>query len=392
MEKTAAQAYAAHIESFAVSFRYPVDFTRDAFDPENQILVSACNACGEPGPFNILFFLDSGVADKHPTLPERINAYCAARPDVFTRAGDIVIVPGGEQIKQDRKHLFSAIEKMATARLCRHSFVAVVGGGSVLDVVGLAASLVHRGLRLIRLPSTVLAQSDAGVGVKNGMDDQGMKNFLGVFAPPFAVINDFTLLSTLDDENWVGGLSEAFKVAIIKDHDFFSWLSRNAEGLGRRDMIAMEEAVHRTAVLHLRHIAGGGDPFEFGTARPLDFGHWSAHRLETLSGYSIGHGQAVSMGIALDTVYAQKKGLIRESERDQILAALSRTGLPVYCGLMARREPTGELSLCRGLRDFQEHLGGELCITLPRGIGDKVEVHEMDLFAVEEAVAFLAGQ
>lgn len=392
MKKEAETTYAAHVENLDLRFTYPVHFTRDLFAPENNVLAEACESCGETGPHRILFFVDSGVAEKHPDLKDRIEAWLAARPGLFTLAGPLAVVPGGERIKQDRKHLFDQIGRMADARLCRHSFVAAVGGGSVLDVVGLAASLVHRGLRLIRLPSTVLGQSDAGVGVKNGMDDQGMKNFLGTFAPPFAVINDFTLLSTLEDTDWLGGLSEAYKVAIIKDGEFFSWLCDKAAHLRKRDMEAMEQAVHRTAVLHLTHIESSGDPFEFGNARPLDFGHWSAHRLEIMSGYAIGHGEAVSMGIALDSVYAALKGLISDSQRDEILGALARTGLPLFCDLLQSRDPSGELAVARGLADFREHLGGELCITLPRGLGDKIEVHEMDLALVEKAVSFLAAR
>lgn len=392
MKNNAAPDYAAHVENLNLAFSYPVHFTRDVFAPENDLLARICRSCGEPGPHRILFFIDSGVLEKHPAINERIKAWLAERPGLFTPAGPIVAAPGGEQIKQDRKHLFDQIERMAEAKLCRHSFVAAVGGGSVLDVVGLAASLVHRGLRLVRLPSTVLAQSDAGVGVKNGMDEQGMKNFLGTFAPPFAVLNDFSLLSTLDEVDWLGGLSEAFKVAVIKDGEFFSWLSDKAPELRARSMKAMEQAVHRTALLHLKHIAESGDPFEMGNARPLDFGHWSAHRIETLSGYSIGHGQAVSMGIALDSVYAAFLDLISEAQRDAILDALARTGLPVFCELMQSREASGELAIARGLADFREHLGGELCITLPHGLGDKIEVHEMDLSLVEKAVTFLAAR
>jgi 3-dehydroquinate synthase len=273
--------------------------------------------------------------------------------------------------------------------LDRQSYVLAIGGGAVLDMIGFVAALVHRGLRLIRMPTTVLAQNDAGVGVKNGMNEHGMKNFIGTFAPPFAVINDYALLKTLPDEHWLGGVSEAFKVAIIKDRDFFDFLCNNAASIGRRDQATMEELVRRCAILHLDHIAGNGDPFEFGTARPLDFGHWSAHKLETLSNFRIPHGQAVAAGIALDSYYAMKKGLIRNSDLGRILCGITETGLAVWYPEMGERDAAGALKIIVGLDEFREHLGGQLTITLPDGIGKKCEVHHVDVGLVEEGLFFL---
>jgi len=235
----------------------------------------------------------------------------------------------------------------------------------------------------------VLAQNDAGIGVKNGIDDRGMKNFAGTFSPPFAVISDLEFLRTLPDKYWIGGISEAFKVAIIKDRAFFDLLCRYAGRLRRRDEDAVESVIKRCAAIHLKHIQSSGDPFEYGTARPLDFGHWSAHKLEILSGYEIGHGQAVSIGIALDAVYASHVGLITLRERDSIIDALEQTGLPVWSHYLEHRTPSGEPEILKGLAEFQEHLGGELHITLPHGIGSRVEVHKMDPDLIAQAVAYL---
>jgi 3-dehydroquinate synthase len=256
-------------------------------------------------------------------------------------------------------------------------------------MIGFAASLVHRGVRLIRVPTTVLAQNDAGVGVKNGMDEHGMKNFVGTFAPPYAVLNDSDFLPTLDDKYWLGGLSEAYKVAIIKDRALLDFLAENAEALRNRDMAAMEHVIRRAAILHLEHIAGNGDPFEFGTARPLDFGHWSAHRLEVQSNYALGHGQAVAIGIALDTYYAWRTGLLTPDECDFILTAMRETGLPIWSQVLEHRDENGELDILRGLKEFQEHLGGRLTITLPNHLGEKTEVHDMDARIIQDAVVYL---
>ena len=273
--------------------------------------------------------------------------------------------------------------------MCRQSFVIAIGGGSVLDMVGFGASLVHRGVRLVRMPTTVLAQNDAGVGVKNGMNEHGMKNFLGTFAPPFAVINDFAFLSTLPGAHWTGGIAEAFKVALIKDREFFDFLCSNASAFARRQLGPMEELIRRCAMLHLDHIAKNGDPFEMGTARPLDFGHWSAHKLETLSEYRITHGEAVAAGIALDSHYAMKRGLISRADLSRILKALLDCGLSIWYPEMSERDGDGQLAILQGLRDFQEHLGGALTVTLPDSIGKKCEVHHVNVDDIEEGVLWL---
>jgi 3-dehydroquinate synthase len=187
---------------------------------------------------------------------------------------------------------------LAAEQIDRHSFVIVVGGGAVLDVAGYAAAVVHRGVRLVRIPTTVLAQNDAGVGVKNGINAFGAKNFLGVFAPPFAVIDDSRFLSTLDPRDQVAGMAEAVKVAAIRDPVFFEWLVDHSDALASFELVHVERMIRRCAELHLAHIAGGGDPFETGNARPLDFGHWSAHKLEILTAHELRHGEAVAIGMA----------------------------------------------------------------------------------------------
>ena len=265
----------------------------------------------------------------------------------------------------------------------------VIGGGAVLDAVGLAAALVHRGLRLVRLPTTVLAQCDSGVGVKNAVNFGPAKNLVGTFAPPFAVLNDFDFLATLPDREWRGGIAEAFKVALIQDAAFFRWLVRQAARLRARDAALMEQLIFRCAKLHLAHIRSGGDPFELGRARPLDFGHWSAHRLETLTAYELGHGQAVAIGLALDACYAAHQGWLPARDFQALLAGLTRAGLPVWCAALNRKDRRGRLDILQGLEEFREHLGGELSLTLPRGVGRRFEIHAVDLALMAQCVGEL---
>ena len=376
-------------QSFTVSYDYPVYFTRNLFEPHNDLLADVIDRLNEHRRHRIKVFLDSGVSATTPELAQKIEQYAERWSGCLKMEGPVEIVPGGEKIKSGWDLVKPMMTKIAEGHLCRQSFVVAIGGGSVLDSVGLAASLVHRGLRLIRIPTTVLAKDDAGVGVKNGVNEHGMKNFAGTFAPPFAILIDYQFLQTLPPKHWFGGIAEAFKVAIIKDREFFVYLHSHATDLRKRDNAAIETTIRRCAILHLDHIGANGDPFEFGTARPLDFGHWSAHRLESLSGYEIGHGQAVSIGIAIDSYYASQIGLISAKECDAILSGLEETGLPIWSDLLELRGPDGKLEILQGLDDFREHLGGQLCITLPDGIGRKTEICEMNPVIIKHALSYL---
>lgn len=376
-------------QRLTVPFDYPVAFTRGLFDPDNALLANTVDRLREHRRHRVLVCVDAGVARAVPALRTRIKAYFDACPKRLDLAGRIELVRGGEAAKRELGTVSDAIGWMAARSLCRHSVVMVVGGGSVLDTVGFAASLVHRGLRLVRIPTTVVAQNDVGVGVKTGIDYLGAKNFLGTFAPPFAVLNDLDFLDTLPLRDWVAGIAEAFKVAMIKDKRFFRFLCDHAGRLRARDRQAMETLVITCARLHLDHIRRGGDPFETGSARPLDFGHWSAHQLEVMSRYRLRHGEAVSIGLALDAYCAARAGLLSVAGRDALLRGLNAAGLPVWHPLLARRAPGGAPAILEGLERFREHLGGELTITLPSPLGRRVEVHSLDTRVLSEGVAFL---
>ena len=382
---------APYIEELRIPFRYPVHFTRGVFDPANPILAEVMRRADDTVP-RTLVYLDSGLVAAHGYLPDAIHAYAARQADAMRLEAEPRVLPGGEAVKDGWQFALKVVDEIVEHRLCRHSFVVAAGGGAFLDVVGLAASLVHRGVRLIRLHSTTLAQGDRGVGVKNGIDADGTKNLIGTFAPPFAVINDLAFLATLPHDVLLDGVTEAFKVAIIKDVAFFRFLAESASRLAAGEMPVVEQTVRRTAILHLDHIRDAGDPFEMGAARPLDFGHWAAHRLEGLSNYALRHGQAVAIGIALDSHYAWRKGLLTRAGLEDILGAFRRATLPTWHPLLGERGAEGKLLVLEGLEQFREHLGGRLCITLPNGLGRRIEVHEMDLAVVEEGIRFLGGR
>ena len=373
-------------QQISVSWDFPVTFTHGLFASENPVLVETLDRLGEGRRHRALVFIDSHVADAHPQLAEQVCAYFLAHPHRLELARDPHIVPGGEPAKNDFALVEEFMRLLLESRMDRQSFVIIVGGGAVMDSVGLAAALVHRGLRQVRVPTTVLGQNDAGVGVKNGVNFLGGKNAVGTFAPPFAVLNDFEFLLSLPDRDWLCGVSEAFKVAIIRDREFFDWLCANAAKFPARDPDAMQLLVARCAEIHLEHIRTNGDPFEYGRARPLDFGHWSAHKLELLSRFRISHGEAVASGVLLDSIYAQLQGWIDAETLARIRAGLEQSGFALWFGEFDERDDAGERAIFAGLRDFQEHLGGELTVTFPKGLGARHEVHEIDLAKMDAAI------
>ncbi len=373
-------------QQITVNWDFPVVFTHALFAPENPVLLETLDRLNEQRRHRAMVFIDAHVAKANPQLTQQITAYFDANPRQLELAAPPQIVPGGEAAKNDFSLVEGHMRLLLEKRMDRQAFVIIVGGGAVMDAVGLAAALVHRGLRQVRVPTTVLGQNDAGVGVKNGVNFAGGKNAVGTFAPPFAVLNDFDFLLSLGQRDWLCGVAEAFKVAIIRDRNFFDWLMAHAAAFPARDFAAMQTLVERCAVMHLEHIRTTGDPFEYGRARPLDFGHWSAHKMELISGFRISHGEAVATGVLLDSIYAEMLGWITADELALIRTGLKQSGFTLWFDELDQRDTDGGRTIFAGLREFQEHLGGELCVTYPQGIGARHEVHEIDLAKMELAL------
>jgi 3-dehydroquinate synthase len=362
--------------SIDVRFEYPVHFTSGVFDPANDALAQSIKRKEPARRHRVLLVLDRGVTDTRPgTWQGEIARYFEHHAiDLISQ----IILPGGEAIKDDAEALAALLEAMDRHAMDRQSFVVIVGGGAVLDMAGYAAAITHRGVRVIRLPTTVLSQGDSGVGVKNGVNAFGKKNFVGTFAPPFAVINDVRFLETLGRRDLLAGMAEAVKVSLVRDRTFFQWLRREAPALAACEMPSVAELVRRSAELHLTHIATSGDPFELGSARPLDFGHWAAHKLESLTLHRLRHGEAVAIGMAIDTLYSAAKGFCREEVAETVLGTLQSIGLAVWDPSLDERRSDGRPRVLDGIQEFREHLGGELTLTMLRDIGAPVDIHEVD--------------
>ncbi len=365
---------------FSVPFTHRVCFTHDAFASENPLLR---DLLAEGGGRRALVYVEEAVASAWPELIPSIKSYL--EPSSIELCG-LHIRSGAEACKADEtllRHVWDQVEK---SRIDRHSYILCIGGGAFLDAVGFGAATAHRGVRLVRFPTTTLSQDDSGVGVKNGINAFGKKNWIGSFAVPFAVINDFTFLHSQDPEISRLGLIEALKVALVKNEEFFHWIEQNAASLARLEKHSLEECVQRSALWHARHITAGGDPFEMGSSRPLDFGHWAAHKLEQLSGFALSHAAAVSIGLRLDVRYSVKAGLLNEADARRIETVLETLGMPMFDARLLQRDACGHLAVLAGLEEFREHLGGRLTVLLLRSPGSGVDAHEMQHDWIAECI------
>lgn len=366
-------------QKFSIPYTYKIVFTEHLFAIENKTLIDIIKEDGQHKPKKIVVLIDSEVQRQHPYLSSDIPIYCAHYAKDLQLCGSPLSVVGGEAAKNDFQLVHDILKYLDDQKLDRHAYVLAIGGGAILDLVGFVAAIAHRGIRHIRIPTTVLAQNDAGVGVKNGINYFNKKNYLGTFTPPVAVLNDAHFLRTLEDRNWRAGISEAIKVALIKEADFFYWIKDHVTELVERDMEVMQTLIYRCAEHHLHHISTNGDPFEKGSSRPLDFGHWAAHKLEQLTDYEVYHGEAVAIGIALDVAYSYHKGLIDKITMQSIHDCLEDLGFDIYHRLLHNENQTQiNPALWKGLEEFREHLGGELTIMLLEEIGKGIEVHTMD--------------
>lgn len=375
-------------QSFSVQYEYQLHFTKDLFHVDNPLFVNIIKGYKDYEPVKLFFVVDKGVADSHSNLLNNISAYCSLYSGNLI-CTDTLVIDGGEQSKNHAEYIDLVLKGINENAICRHSFVVVIGGGAVIDMVGYAAAIAHRGVKLIRIPTTVLSQNDSAVGVKNSVNIFKKKNFLGTFAPPYAIINDSDFLATLEQRDWIAGIAEAIKVALIKDEEFFGFIAKHAIDLKEGHLEPMLYVIYKCAEMHMQHISQGGDPFESGSSRPLDFGHWAAHKLEFMTNYELRHGEAVAKGIALDVTYAQLIGLISEEELRIILDVMKEIGFDLSLPLHSEKEVD---QLLAGIEEFREHLGGRLTITLISGLGKKHDVHEIDRSIMKRSIEQLNHQ
>jgi len=157
----------------------------------------------------------------------------------------------------------------------------------------------------------------------------------------------------------------------------------------QRDFASIRQVLQTSARHHVLHISRNGDPFELSSSRPLDFGHWSAHKLEVLSDYTLSHGEAVAIGIALDSIYSQRRGFLAADQLERILNLIQQFGFRIYDERLSQLTADGQYAVLLGLEEFREHMGGQLTIPLLRAIGEQFEVNDMDPQLLIESIQSL---
>lgn len=385
---------------FRVPFRHRLRFTHDLSGQDGAVLLDLIDP-EEVAVANVLVVADRGISNIKAADGQQAwlaclehllvsapsiqlfdcDAHALDGNDCFDSLGRIALMDGGEDCKNDRRYVEAILKLINRFNMDRRSYIVAIGGGAVLDTVGYAAAIAHRGIRLIRIPTTTLAQDDSGVGVKNAINYFNKKNWLGSFAVPWGVINDAYVLTSLPDRDFHCGFSEAVKVSLLKSKEDFDFLCDNAIGIFHRDMEVAFDAIKRSCLWHLKHITQGGDPFEALEARPLDFGHWSAHRMEALTQFEIRHGEAVGIGVAIDCIYSKHVMGMDAHQVDRVLHCLHQLGLPLWHPVLEDSD-----RILKGLEEFRQHLGGRLTVTMLEGVAAPIHVHHVDEAKMKQSI------
>lgn len=363
-----------HTCSFEMKFSYDIHFTQDFLGLNNSILADFFNKEGLHEKTKCLVLIDQRLSELYKNLHTDFQTYIESF-NLKIELLPFCILPAGELSKNKFSLMSDLYDLILSHEIDRHSYLVSIGGGSTNDVAGLLATTAHRGIKHIRIPTTVLAQNDAAIGVKNGINFKGVKNFIGTFAVPHLIINDSEFLKTLDERDYISGFAEAVKISLIKDPDFFEWIENNVDQLNNRNEKAVNYLIKQTAILHTHHFANSGDPFERGSSRPLDYGHWLAHKLESKSQFELRHGEAVGIGMLLDARYAYEQGLLNEHHFIRIQNLLFKLGL------LNQKQWISEINskdIENSLADFKAHLGGNLSIPLLNKIGDFHNVNKIN--------------
>ncbi len=299
-------------------------------------------------------------------------------------AATVISIPAGEKSK-----CVHALERVWTelvaAGLDRNSAVVALGGGVVGDLAGFAAATYMRGIRVVQIPTTLLACVDSSVGGKTAIDLKAGKNLVGAFHQPAAVIIDTGTLKTLPERDLRSGLAEVIKYGVILDAPFFTWLEKNLDDVVSLQANATTEAIRRSCELKAQ--VTSADEREGGPRAVLNFGHTAGHALETTSGYKgLLHGEAVSLGMLAACRVAELLGMIPAREvTEPLRRMLSRAGLPVTL------RGVNVAKILDPIRRDKKARDGKIMMVLPVRIGEVKAVHDVDPALIEQALEKLRG-
>jgi 3-dehydroquinate synthase len=261
------------------------------------------------------------VTDEKVVAAGHLDALLAGRP-----VPHFVIAPAGE-VSKNITTTVAIVETMEKAYLGRDTVVVALGGGTVGDIAGFAAAIFKRGVPVVQIPTTTLAQADSAVGGKTGVDSSVSKNAFGAFWHPAAVYIDVATLKTLDERQYRAGLVESVKHALIADSDYFDFLESHLDAILARDPDVLATVARYNCTIKGRVVEA--DPHERNQRRMLNYGHTIGHAVESASNYELLHGEAVAIGIVAAGLIEAEMGLSQPDRLDRIQGVLERLGAPV---------------------------------------------------------------
>ena len=256
----------------------------------------------------------------------------------------------------------SLLHELLKLQFDRKDCIAALGGGVTGDMAGFAAAVYRRGIRVIQIPTTLLAQIDSSIGGKTGVDFEGYKNMIGAFHMPSLIYTNTDTLLTLPAEQFTAGMGEVIKSALLADSDFFAFLVENREKIAASDRECILEMIRRCAAIKVKIVLE--DPTEQGVRALLNLGHTIGHAVEKATNFTLLHGEAVGAGLKSAAAMSLKRGLISKTDYDRICSLLAYFGLPLYV------EGIDPEEILHFTKSDKKMADGQIRFILLKGIGE----------------------
>lgn len=341
----------------------------------------------------------SGVWDEIRQQWPKHNPFVVTDAELV-KAGHLQTLVGGEAVPmyvidpvgEESKHIqtvVAIIEAMEKQCLGRDSIIVALGGGTVGDIAGFAAAIFKRGVPVVQIPTTTVAQADSSVGGKTGVDSSVSKNAFGVFWQPAAVYIDVATLATLDDRQYRAGLAESVKHAVIRDADYFEFFEANIDAICKKDMMLLEQIAFKNCSIKAAVVQA--DPTEKNLRRILNYGHTIGHAVESASGFELLHGECVAIGMIAAGLIEKELGLVADDRLERIETILVKLGLPTRIPEMMTKEQLIDL-----LRTDKKAVGKWPRFVLLESLGttlcrDGQWAHEVTQDIVERCIDMMHG-
>jgi 3-dehydroquinate synthase len=304
--------------------------------------------------------------------------------NLYLNCLSIIVLPASE-IEKSWERVAYLCQEMISCNLPRDGIVLAVGGGVTLDATGVAAAMYRRGVRFVRIPTTLVGLVDVGVGIKQGVNFGGKKNILGAFYPPFGVLNDLTFLRTLPPRHLACGIAEIVKLALVCDAILFEETEQFGTSLLKTRFQSPYKQAEHIILRSERAMIRQLEPnlFEYDYHRLVDFGHTFSPLLEMQSSHDLSHGEAVAIDMLISTAIGERRNLCDSSLLDRVLRLLMGVQLPWS------HEACKPAVLVKALEEARAHRGGDLNLVVPTGVGEAAFISHVDPHEIDEGLALV---